>query len=154
MHTDQTDDGKPLRVYRTDERERRPVIFFIAAVGGLFLAITLAEIVGILPHRGPLSGFFLGDLMMGGIFVTLGSFWNKRAIFRQHSIEVVGWFYSRKLDFTEIRGRQTTANSRRPYGYAHVLIPTDSRKRKLILPRVREDQFFRDWLKTIPKVPR
>jgi hypothetical protein len=92
--------------------------------------------------------------MVVGLVLLLGSGYNKRAILHEDSIEVAGWFYRRKLNFTDIRGHQTTANSRLP-GYAYMLVPSDHSKRTLVLPRyLHTDQFFRDWIKTIPKVPR
>lgn len=143
------------RVYRVDERTRRAVNFFLVAVGGLFLSVTILYFAGVLRHRGSLGGLLWTDVMIVALVLFLGSGYNKRAVLHQDSIEVAGWFYSRTLNFTEIRGRQTTANSRLPYGYGYILIPSDHRKRKLVLPHyLHTDQFFRDWIKTVPKVPR
>ena len=141
------------RVYRVDERTRQAVNFLLAAIAGLFLSLSVLYLAGVLRHRGSLGGLLWMDLMIVGLVVLLGSGYNKRAILHQDSVEVAGWFYSRKLDFAEIRGRQTTANSRFP-GYAYILLPSDTSKRKLVLPRyLHTDQVFQDWIKTVPKVP-
>ena len=143
------------RIYRVDERTRHAVNFFCVALMGLFLSLTGVYTTGLLPYRGSLGDLFWVDLIVAGLVLLLGSFYNKKAILYEDSIEVAGWFYSRSLKFKEIRGRQTSANSRLPYGYAYILIPSDQSKRKLALPHyLRADQFFRDWIKAIPKVPR
>jgi hypothetical protein len=142
------------RVYRVAERTRHAVNFLLVAIGALFLSLTVLYMAEILPHRGSLGGLLWIDLLVVGLVLLLGSGYNKRAILHEDSIEVAGCFYSRKLNFTDIRGRQTTANSRLP-GYAYMLVPSDHSKRTLVLPRYLDtDQFFRDWIKTIPKVPR
>jgi hypothetical protein len=147
------EEGFP-RVYRVDERTRKAVNFFTVAVGGLFLAVTALTLTGVLPHRGSLGGLFFTDLTIISILVTLGSFYNKRAILHRDSVEVAGWFYSRKLECTGIRGRQTSANSRLPYAYSYILVPSDPRERKLVLPHyLHTDEFFRNWIKRIPKIP-
>lgn len=155
MDTDQSaaEDGFP-RVYRVDERTRKAVNFFTVAVGGLFLGVTALTLAGVLPHRGSLGGLFFTDLTIAGILVMLGSFYNKRAILYEDSIEVAGWFYSRKLKYAGIRGRQTSGSSRLPYGYSYILVPADPSERKLVLPHyLHTDEFFHEWIKTIPKVP-
>ncbi|SRR5579871_2388119 len=142
------------RVYRVDERTRHTVNFLLVAIAALFLSLTVLYWAEILPHRGSLGGLLWIDLMVVGLVLLLGSGYNKRAILNEDSIEVAGWFYRRKLNFTDIRGRQTTANSRLP-GYAHTLLPSDQSKRTLVLPiYLHTDQFFRDWIRTIPKIPR
>ena len=143
------------RVYRTDERTRHAVNFFLFALSGLFFSLTVLYATGILHFRGRISGMLWADLAIVVIVLFLGSGYNKRAILREDSIEVAGWFYTRKLNFAEIRGRQTTGNKGIYSGYAHMLVPSDNGKRKLVLPPyLHEDQFFRDWLKAIPMVPR
>ena len=139
------------RVYRTDERTRHSVNFFLFALSGLFLSLSILYATGILHFRGRISGMYWADLAIVVIVLFLGSGYNKRAILREDSIEVSGWFYSRKLNFTEIRARQTTGNKGIYSGFSHILVPTDPGKRKLGLPPyLHEDQFFRDWLKAIP----
>lgn len=143
------------RVYRTDGRTRHTVNFFLFAISALFLCLTILYSTHVLPFRGSLRGLLATDLSIGGIVLFLGSGYNKRAILYEDSIEVAGWFYSRKLNFAEIRGRQTSGNKGIYSGYAHILVPTDAGKRKLALPPyLHEDPFFRDWLKAIPMVPR
>jgi hypothetical protein len=156
MHSDTAGVGHDsLRIYRVHVRTRRIVNTLLLVLVSFFLFPTVRQIVGIGPHSGHLSDLVFFDLIFAALVAWLGSSCNKRVILHQDSIEVAGWFYSRKLSFSEIRGRQTTANSRLPYGYAYVFVPTDSSKRKLILPpNLHTDQFFRDWIKTIPKVPR
>lgn len=143
------------RVYRTDARTRQILNFFCVALAGLFACLTVLYLSGVLSFRGSLSGLFWMDLAIAALVLFLESGYNRRAILDRDSIEVVGWFYSRKLKFTEIRGRQTTANPRLPYGYAYILVPSDPSNRKLVLPHyLRTDPFFRDWIKAIPKIPR
>lgn len=142
------------RVYRVDERTRHAINFLLVALGGLFPSLTVLYLAGVLRHRGSLGGLLWVDLIIVGLVVWLASGYNKRVILHRDAIEVAGWFYSRKLGFAEIRGRQTTANSRLP-GYAYMIVPSDISKRKLVLPRyLHTDQIFRDWIKTVPKVPR
>jgi hypothetical protein len=143
-------------VYRVKEPTRHAVNFFIVAVGGLFLSLTVLYLTRVLPYRGSLGGLLGADLIFAGIALFLGSGYNKRVILHADAIEVEGWFRSRKLSFADIRGRQTNASSMGAYGYAHIFVPRDDRKRKLAVPGsiLRTDQFFRDWIKTIPKIPR
>ncbi len=95
------------------------------------------------------------DLMWAGLALLLGSAYNKRVILHADAVEVKGWFRSRKLAFADIRGSQTSASSRGTYGYVYVFVPADSSKRRLTIPgsALHTDQFFRDWIKTIPKIP-
>lgn len=147
-------EARPPRVYRTEERTRYALNFYCIALGGLFLCLTLLSLAGLLPRNGPLLDLLCMDLPIAGIVLFVGSVGNRRAILHQDCVEVVGWFRSRKLNFEEIRGRHGTA--RTPHGgYAYVLVPVDPRKRKLILPvHLHADQFFRDWIKSVPKVAR
>ena len=137
-------------VYRMEERTRHAVNLLLVALAGLFLFLNVLP----LAQGGSLGGLVLVDLAMAALLVWVGSSTNKRVILHRDAIEVAGWFYSRKLSFAEIRGRQTTANARLP-GYAYIFVPSDNSKRKIVLPRyLCTDQIFRDWIKTIPKVPR
>ena len=156
MHPDPTIGENGLtHIYRVDERTRRAVNFFLVAIGALPFSMSVLYWGQLLPHRGSLGGLLCIDLFFGGLVIFLGSAYSKRVILREDSIEVAGWFYSRELTFAEIRGRQTTASARLPYGYGYIFVPTDNNKRKLALPSLlRTDQFFRDWIKTIPKIPR
>jgi len=144
------------RTYRVDERTRQAVNFLIVAVASLFLSLTILYVARVLPYRGSLSGLLGADLMWAGIGLFLGSGYNKRVILHADAVEVRGWFRSRKLYFVDIRGRQTTASSRSAYGFAYIFVPKDDKQRKLAIPgsRLHKDQFFRDWIKTIPPIPR
>jgi hypothetical protein len=155
MHADPNvaEQGFP-RTYQVDERTRHAVNFLLIALTGIFVFFTISQLAGIGPRRNSLGDLIFMDLTMAGIVLWLGSGYNRRVILHPDAIEVSGWFYSRKLKFAEIRGRQTTGNSRLPYGYAYIFVPSDTGKRKLALPpALRTDQIFRDWIKTIPKVP-
>jgi len=94
--------------------------------------------------------------MWAGIGLFLGSGYNKRVILHADAVEVTGWFRSRKLYFADIRGRLTTGGSKSPYGFAYIFVPKDDGQRKVAIPgsMLHKDQFFRDWLKTIPTIPR
>jgi hypothetical protein len=142
--------------YRTDTRTRHIVNFLIAALAGLIPFLDVLHWTQVLPQRGSLSADFLAELVtVAALVLPLGSMYNKRVVLHEDSIEVIGWFYSRKLSFAEIRGRQTTASSRGRRGYAHILFSTDKSKRKLVLPiYLHTDELFRNWLKTIPLIPR
>ena len=141
-------------VCRTDKKVRGPVNFLLFAVSGLFLSLTALYLGGILDYRGHLRGLFLLDLIVAGVVLFMGSGYNKRAILREDSIEVTGWFRSRKLHFSEIRGRQTIASSGGLLTHAQVLVPHDHSKRKLGLPiYLHMDQFFLDWYDALPEVP-
>lgn len=152
-HTAASDQGSP-RVYRTDARTRHAVNFFLFALSSLFFSLSILYATGILHFRGRISGMLWADLAIVVIVLFLGSGYNKRAILREDSIEVAGWFYTRKLNFADIHGRQTTGNKGIYSGFSHILVPSDPAKRKLGLPPyLHEDQFFRDWLKAIPLLP-
>jgi len=104
-------------------------------------------------HRSPARALILVDLGVVLIWVWLASSYEKRAILHRDAIEVAGWFYSRKLNFAEIRGRRGSGGSRGAFGYAYIFVPLDRRKRQLSLPpSLRTDQIFRDWIRTIPKI--
>lgn len=141
------------RVYRRDERTRHAANFFCVALGGLFSCLTILLLAGILPRgRGSLSGLFWMDLPIAAIVLFIASGNNRRVIFHQDYLEVVGWFHRRKLHFKDIRGRHTIVT---PYGHANILVPADPTKRKLGLSsHLHTDQFFRDWIKNIPEVVR
>ena len=143
------------RVYRVDKRTRNAINFLLVALGSVFLFLTVIE----LARFGFQQGSFVHLILVDGTFTVmllwLGSSYNKRVKLCEDAIEVAGWFYSRKLNFAEIRGRQTSANSRLPFGYAYIFVPFDEGKRKLVLPPfLHTDQIFRDWVKTIPKIRR
>jgi hypothetical protein len=143
------------RIYRVDARTRRAVNALSIALAGFVLFLTVLQLAWHASRRTSLGDLIFVDLAVGAALAWLGSSNNKRVILHRDGIEVAGWFYSRKLRFAEIRGRQTTGSSRLPFGYAHIFVPSDSRKRKLALPLyLHTDQIFRDWIKTVPKVPR
>jgi len=148
-----TEDGFP-RIYRVDVRGRRVINMVLFVFAGFLLFFTVLRVLGF-PRKGPVRDLIVVDFVVAALVAWLGSSYNKRVILHRNAIEVAGWFYSRKLPFAEIRGRQTTGNSRLAFGYAYIFVPSDNRKRKLALPpSLHTDQFFRDWIKTIPKVPR
>lgn len=156
MHGNQlaTEQGFP-RAYRVNERTRHSINFLLCALAGLFVFFTIMGLIQDRSRPSALAPLLIMDLAMAGLILWLSSSNNKRAVLHADAVEVTSWFYSRKLYFAEIRGRQTTANPRLPYGYAYIFLPTDSRKRKLFLPgRLQTDQFFRDWIKTVPQIPR
>src|ERR1700723_265388 len=135
MHAGPNDaEQRVPRPYQVDDRARHVVNFLLIALTGLFVFFTISHLAGIGSRRNSPSGLIFTDLTMAGIVLWLGSGYNKRVILHPDAIEVSGWFYSRKLKFAEIRGRQTTANSRLPYPYAYVFVPSDHSKRKLALP--------------------
>jgi hypothetical protein len=146
------EEGFP-RTYRMDARARRVVNGFLVVIAGFFLFFTMLQVA----HGGPLHDLIVLDLVVTAWVPWIGSACNKRVILHQDAIEVVSWFYSRKLSFAEIRGRKTrtTGSSRRAFPYGYVLVPSDKSKRRLVLPaHLHTDQFLRDWIETIPKIPR
>jgi hypothetical protein len=155
MGSEQSAGQKFPRVYRVNQRTRHTVNFLLVTLAGLFLFLTVLQLARFDYRRSSPSDLIFIDVTVAALVVWLGSAFHRRVILHQDAIEVAGWFCRRKLDFMEIRGRQTTANSSLPYGYAYVLVPSDISKRKLVLPPfLHTDQNFRDWIKTIPKVPR
>ncbi|HEV2617265.1 MAG TPA: hypothetical protein VGU63_11735 [Candidatus Acidoferrales bacterium] len=142
------------RIYRVDARTRRVVNFLLAALASLiFVILPLCNLIWTKPHASSFSSLIGVDLGFALFLLWLGSGYNKRVILRQDSIEVAGWFYSRKLNFAEIRGRRGPAGY---YGaYHYILVPFDDNKRPLALPPfLHTDEFFRDWIKTVPKLAR
>jgi len=143
------------RSYRVDARARCLVNALLLAFTALFLYLTVRDLA-----RVDLDGTSIGKLIVVDLAVALfatwlGSAYNKRVILHKDAVEVAGWLRSRKLSFAEIRGRQTSANSRLPLGYAHIFVPSDKSKRELVLPPfLQTDQIFRDWIRTIPKIRR
>lgn len=118
----------------------------LVVIGGFFLFSIVLQIAGSHP---PLHHQIVVDLVFVALATWTGSTYNRSVILHQDAIEVLGWFYSRKLFYAEIRSRQTTGP------YAYILLPSDKGKRKLVLPvDLDTDQIFQDWIKTIPKVPR
>lgn len=141
------------RTYRVDARTRHAVNFLLFALTGLFLSIPVLQLARPLkpfPWRSIIPLYICWGLLL----VWLGSGYNKRVILYSDAIEVVGWSYSRKLNFAEIRGRRGAGGWPRG-GYVYVFVPLDKSKRQLaLIPFLHTDQFFRDWIKTIPKIPR
>ena len=143
------------RTYRVDSCTRRVVNGFLLVLAGVFLFLALRDVAGLGPRSGHPGNAISLALGFAALLAWMGSSYNKRVILHQDSIEVKGWFYSRKLSFVDIRGRQTTGSSRLAFGYAYIFAPSDPRKRNLALPPfLHTDQFFRDWIKTIPKIRR
>lgn len=141
------------RIYRVDARTRHALNFLLVALTGLLLFFTVLQLTQ-LGSRSSLGDLAVVDGVFAAMLLWLGSGNNKRDILHGDAIEVAGWFYSRKLNFAEIRGRQTSAGSRIP-GYGYIFLPSDESKRRLALPPfLHTDQVFRDWLKTIPKIKR
>ncbi len=156
MRQEQTagEQGFP-RTYRVDARTRQAVNFLLVALAGLFLFFTVLQLARVGSRRSSLGDLIFVDGTIAAILVWLGSGYNKRVILHEDAVEVAGWFYSRRLNFAEIRGRQTSGSSRFPSGYAYIFVPFDEGKRKLVLPPyLHTDQIFRDWIKTIPKIRR
>ncbi len=156
MRPEQTAAGQGFpRTYRVDARTRQVVNFFLVALAGLFLFLTVLQLARVDSRRSSLGDLIFVNGTIAAVLVWLGSGYNKRVLFYENAIEVVGWFYSRRLNFAEIRGRQTSGSSRLAFGYAYIFVPFDEGKRKLALPPyLHTDQFFRDWIKTIPKIRR
>lgn len=154
MHSKQpsaAEQGFP-RIYRVGGRGR--VNGFLVVLAALFLFFTVPELARSGFHGSSHRDLIVADLAVGLLVTWLGSSYNKRVILYQDAIEVAGWFYSRKLNFAEILGRQTSGSSLRA-GYAYIFVPSDKSKRKLVLPPfLRTDQAFRDWVRAIPRIPR
>lgn len=153
MHEDQIATAKGFpRAYQVNGSTRHSINFLLCALTGLFLFFA---VMGLIQDRSRLSSvasFLIMDIVLGALVLVVGSANNKRVILRADALEVAGWFRSRKLYFTEIRGRQTTANPRSVYGYAHIFVPTDDRKRKLFVSsRLQTDQCFETGSKRFPK---
>jgi len=149
-----TEQGFP-RIYRMDARGLRVVNGFLLVFTSFFLFFTVRDLARFGFHSRIVENLIVVDSVVALWVALIGSTYNKRAILHQDTIEVGGWFYDRKLTFAEIHGRQTTGSSRIAFPYAYVLMPSDKNKRKLVLPGdLHTDQFFRDWIKAIPKIPR
>jgi hypothetical protein len=155
MRSQQPTNGQLFpRTYRVDARTRHAINFLLVALTGLFLSLPLMELAHIGSRPASLRSITF-ILICGALLVAwLASGYNKQVILKRDAIEVVGWFYHRRLSFAEIRGRRG-ASGFQGSGYAYVLVPVDNSKRKLVLPPfLQTDQVFRDWIKTIPKISR
>jgi hypothetical protein len=142
------------QTYRVDARVRHPINFLLFALAGLFLSIPVLHLTlgnfQVIPLRSLLLLWLYGALLLA----WLGSVNNKRVTLHRNAIEVAGWFYSRKLAFAEIRGRRSSGGWGGG-GYVYVFVPVDRSKRQLALPPfLHTNQTFRNWIQTIPRIPR
>ena|SRR5215472_2636037 len=137
------------RVYRVDADTRRGINMLVLVLAGLFLFVIVLDIAQIIHGRGSLGNLIFVGVAAAIVVTGLGSAYNKRVTFYRDAIEVAGWFYSRRLGFAEIRGCWPTGLSR-----SYVLVPNNEKRGLALPPFLHMDQFFRDWIETIPKVPR
>jgi hypothetical protein len=136
------------RVYRVDAGTRRAINMLLVLLAGLFLLVTVLDARVL--HRGSLLGNVIFVAVGSAAIVTgLGSGYNKRVILHRDAIEVAGWFYSRRLSFSEIRGCWATGYSR-----SYVFVPNNEKRGLALPPFLHTDKLFRDWIETIPKVAR
>ena len=141
------------RTYRVDVRTRHMVNGFLLLFVGFFVLLTAWQLMRTGSRPGSPRNLILGDVGVAILSAWLASSYNKRVILHQEAIEVAGWFCSRRLKFSEIRGWQTTGSSAWPSGYAYIFVPVDRGKRQLALPTfLHTDRSFREWLETIPKI--
>lgn len=147
-----TEQGFP-RTYRVDARARHMVNGFLLLFVGFFVLLTAWQLMRTGSRPGSARNLIFSDVGVAVLSAWLASSYNKRVILQQEAIEVAGWFYRRKLKFSEIRGWQTTGSSAWPSGYAYIFVPVDRGKRQLALPTfLHTDRIFREWLETIPKI--
>jgi hypothetical protein len=142
------------QTYRVDARVRHPINFLLFALAGLFLSIPVLHLTLSSSQVIPLPSLLLLWLFGALPLAWLGSVYNKRVILHRNAIEVVGWFYSRKLEFAEIRGRRNSGGLGGS-GHVYVFVPVDRSKRQLVLPPfLQTNRAFRNWIQTIPRIPR
>ena len=142
------------RTYCVDARTRHAINFLLFALAGLFLSFPVLILTRASSQSVSLRSIFLLLLCGALLLAWLGSVYNKRVILHRDAIEVTGWFYNRKLNFAEIHGRRG-AGGMAGIAYAYIFVPLDKSKRQLVLPPfLHTDQVFRDWIKTIPRIPR
>ena len=76
----------------------------------------------------------------------------RRVILYEDAIEVCGLFSCRRLNLTEILGRQIQEGRSDSY---YVIVPTDSTKGQLRFPAfLHVDREFHSWIRKIPRLSR
>lgn len=142
------------RTYRLDERNRHGGNFLCIALTSLLIFFDVVAARSSSYDADSLPPLLFMNVGMAALILFIGSGVNKRVLLYADAIEVRGWFRSHKLYFRDIRGWRTNAGSSSVYEYAYIFVPADEDKPKLAVPGgIPKDQFFRDWIKTIPKVP-
>ena len=133
------------RIYRVDASTRRGINLLVFVLAALFLFDSAVLLRGFLHHSVSLGNLIFVVVCSPVVVGFLGTIINKRVILHRDTIEVAGWFYSRKLTFAEIRGYCPTRSS------SYVLLLNTGKRGLALPPFLHTDQFFRDWIKSIPK---
>jgi hypothetical protein len=139
------------RVYRTD------IKWLVLTVGAGCLLV-LGGLAGIMGFRYGLLNylptsvvvvFSIASIAMGG-FMAIGMLTN-RVVLNADEIEVgcIFPFATRRMKKSAIAAKVSIVNTIQSY----VLIPTDKKEKNLPVGIVfTEDEYFRDWMSTIPTV--
>jgi hypothetical protein len=140
-------------VYSVDARFRRVANAIALSPLALIISVSFLSLGGltykpITPPALVVMSFFAGLWAL-----VLASPAHRRVVLREDTIEILGWFSTRKLKRSEILGRRMEGMDS-PYGGSHyVIVPVDKTLRVLRLPsRLNVDKDFQSWIDRIPKV--
>lgn len=148
-----TQRGYP-RTYRMDRSARRFFHGFALFIVVFFLGLTPLHLLHLIRNPIPPLSLTLIDIPVVAGAVWMSSRADRRVILEENSIEVAGWFGTRKLSRGEIRGRRMGKLPKRVGSSSfYIIVPADSGKAELKLPPLLHvDKCFFDWLETIPQV--
>jgi len=138
-----------------DARTQRALDAVAMAPLGLVIGISILDLVGLVYK--PLAPSALVSMVLFAVICALSGYQHthRRVILYEDSIEVAGWFSSRKLKRSEIRGyRHKGLPARQAYGSNfYIIFPADKSARVLRLPPfLHTDKDFFSWLEGIPKI--
>jgi hypothetical protein len=142
-------------VYSVDARFRRASNAIALSPLALVISLGCLSLAG-LTYKPVASSTLVVMFFFTGLWaVGLASPAHRRVVLYEDSIEVIGWFSSRKLRRSEILGRRM-GGTQSVYGPPHyVVVPADKTVRVLSLPPSLEmDKDFRSWMDRIPEVPK
>lgn len=140
--------------YQTDKSTRR----FMHGVGIFlvifFLGLTPIHLLHLVRNPIPPLSLALVDVTVLAGAVWMSSQADRRVIVHENSIEVAGWFGTRKLSRGEVRGRRVGKLSRRYGGGSYyIIVPADANTPELKLPPfLHVDRYFFEWLAPIPEI--
>jgi hypothetical protein len=118
------------------------------------LGLTPIHLLRLIRNPIPPLSLALIDIVVVAGAVWMSSRAGRRVILEENSIEVAGWFGTRKLGRGEIRGRRMGKLPKRVGSSSfYIIVPADASQPELKLPPLLHvDKYFFDWLETIPQI--
>ncbi len=142
------------RTYQMDRSARRFLHGFALFLVVFFLGLTPIHLLRLIRNPIPPLSLALIDILVVAGAVWMSSRASQRVILNENSIEVAGWFGSRKLSRGAIRGRRMGKLPKRVGGsFFYIILPADAGQAELKLPPLLHvDKYFLDWLEAIPQI--